>query len=103
MPALQITASRRAPSARMVATAARTDWGSASSMATATVLPVLPEATLSQAAWAFVRSRAVPMTRAPRLVRTRRVSRPSPELQPVTTMVLPAREIPSVTSSAVEP
>ena len=41
------------------------------------------------------------MTCAPRIASTRMVSRPSPELQPVTSAVFPTRSMPAVTSSAV--
>ena len=43
--------------------------------------------------------RAVPTTRAPRITSTRIVSNPSPELQPVTSRVLPARERPASNGS----
>ena len=65
------------------ATQARMVAGSASSHASGMVLP----STLAQASFAFSTVRAVPMTRAPRSARTRIVSSPRPELQPVTRMV----------------
>ena len=56
---------------------------------------------LAQASWPRSSVRAVPITCAPRNASTRIVSRPIPELQPVTTMVLPVRSMPAVTCSAV--
>ena len=48
------------------------------------------------------RVRAVPSTRAPRNDKIRHASAPRPEVQPVTRMVFPCRDNPSVTCSAVE-
>lgn len=83
----------------IAATHARTLAGSESSHASGTVSPT--------AAWhasrAFSTVRAVPTTRAPRTESTRSASCPRPELQPVTSIVLPSSDSPSVTSSAVDP
>jgi hypothetical protein len=53
---------------------------------------------LSAASWV----RAVPMTWAPRSDNTLHASAPRPDVHPVTSIVLPVSESPSVTSSAVE-
>ena len=83
MPALQTMASSRSPLPFTVSTHAWMLAGSESSHATGMVLPV----TWSQASFAFSAVRAVPITCAPRSARTRIVSAPSPELEPVTRMV----------------
>ncbi len=99
IPALQMIPSIGMFNALTAVTHERTDDGSASSHATGVVRPF----TEAQAARAFSRVRAAPITWAPRNARTRRVSPPRPELQPVRRYALPSRESPAVTSSAVEP
>src|SRR5271157_2214438 len=99
IPALQMIPSIGMFTALAVATVARTEAGSASSHATGVVGPF----TEVQAARAFSQVRAAAMTWAPRNVSTRRVANPRPELQPVKRYVLPSRERPAVTPSAVEP
>ena len=104
IPALQIIASSLIPAAATEATHSRTLAGSDNSHASGTVAPVpVASVNLAQASRAFSIVRAVPTTRAPRSASTRIVSSPNPELQPVTSIVRPASEIPSVTCSAVVP
>ena len=99
IPALQISAFRRAPSRVTASMQARTDAGSDSSQASARELSPRP----ASPSRAFSAVRPVPTTRAPRSASTRTVSRPRPELHPVTSIVCPRRSIPFVTSSAVDP
>src|SRR3954470_12605307 len=99
IPALQMIASRTRPCFFTDSTQARTLFGSERSHARGMVFPF----TDAHAAFAFSTVRAVPTTRAPRIVRTRSDSRPRPELQPVTRIVLPSRLSPAVTFSALVP
>src|SRR5580693_1370010 len=99
IPALQMIPPTGTFNALTVATAARTEAGSASSHATGVVCPF----TEAQAARAFSKVRAAAITWAPRNVITRKVSSPRPELQPVRRYDLLSRERPAVTPSAVEP
>ena len=99
MPALQRMASSLVPAALIAATQAFTEAGSDSSHAYGVALP----GSLAQASVAFASVRAQPSTWAPRRAKTRAASSPIPELQPVTRMVLPASESPSVTCSAEVP
>ena len=62
---------------------------------------VVRPGSMAQAAFAFSRVRPVTSTCAPRSASTRAVSRPRPEVPPVTSAVRPARSRPAVTSSAV--
>ena len=98
-PALPMIASSGAAPDFTAATQARTDAGSESSQASGRKSPLSP----AQASRAFSTVRAVASTRAPRSASARIVSRPSPELQPVTSTVLPPRSHPAVASSAVVP
>ena len=98
-PALQTMASSGAAPVFTAATQARTDAGSESSQASGRKSPLSP----AQASRAFSTVRAVAITRAPRSASARTVSSPSPELQPVTSIVLPPRSHPAVASSAVVP
>ena len=75
------------------------DAGSVSSHATGSVTPT----TFAEASRAFSSVRAAATTRAPWSASTRIVSKPIPELMPVTRIVLPDRSRSRVTSSAVEP
>src|SRR5262245_37671327 len=97
MPALQISASIDGVIAWIALAHATTESKSLSSSATGVALPLMP----AIASWPRSTVRAVPITCAPRSASTRIVSRPMPELQPVTTMVLPLMSMPAVTSSAV--
>ena len=97
MPALQISTSIGVSSARISRAHATTESKSLSSSTTGVVLPC----TLAHASWPRSSVRAVPITCAPRSASTRIVSRPIPELHPVTTTVLPLMSMPAVTSSAV--
>ena len=99
MPALQRSTSIGWPSFFTASMQARTEAGFESSQASGTMSP----ARSATADRAFSSVRPVARTRAPRIARTRTVSRPRPALQPVTRMVLPARSMPSVTSTAVDP
>ena len=99
MPALQTSASRRGASWCTCAAQSRTERTSARSSTTGVARPD----TLALAALPLSDVRAVPITCAPRNASTRIVSRPIPELQPVTGMVLPRRSRPAVACSAVEP
>ena len=98
-PALPMMASSGAAEDFTAATQARTDAGSDSSQASGRKSPLSP----AQASRAFSTVRAVASTRAPRSANARIVWRPSPELQPVTSIVLPVRSHPAVASSAVVP
>ncbi len=85
-------------SARIVSAQATTDSKSESSSASGVVLP----RTCRHASSARCSERLVPMTHAPRIASTRIVSKPMPDVHPVTTAILPDRSMPSVTCSAVE-
>ncbi len=96
-PALHTMASSGAAPSRTDATAARTDAGSDSSHATGRKSPLRR----AQASRALSAVRAAAITRAPRNASARIVSKPRPELHPVTSIVLPVRSHPAVASSAV--
>src|SRR5277367_4746685 len=98
MPALQINMSNGGADDESSSAHFAMESRSVSSQAMGRALPLI----FAQAVRAASSVRAAPMTSAPRNESTRIVSRPRPELQPVTTAVLPRRSMPAVTSSAVD-
>src|SRR5450631_99726 len=98
MPALATTASKGALIARMVPAASATELRSDRSQATA----VQDGPTRAHASLAADHDLARPTTCAPLAANEFIVSRPIPELQPVTRKRLPVRSTPARTWSAVE-
>ena len=87
MPALAMMPVRGTPRSTICWTAARTEARSVSSQAMG--VPLTPSSAIACCAFSSVR--AVPITWPPRRDKTRVVSRPRPELQPVTSQVVPER------------
>src|SRR5882757_5325660 len=98
MPAFATMASKGTCSARIASAAAATEARSDRSQATGRH----DDATRVHAACAAANDLARPMTCAPLAASALIVSKPMPELQPVTTKRLPVRSTPARTLSAVE-